>query len=497
MQQFLKYTFASVIGCLIASLALLFVAATVIAGIALSGDTSAVTLTGNSVLHVKLEGEISEIDDVYPLQSVLGPAVVSQRLSDIVDAIDLAADLPQIRAIYVECGLLSANTAALEEIRNALQRAQAKKKTVITYGKQYSQGAYYVCSVANEIGIHPQGSIDLHGLAAQSVYYKDLMAKFGVKATVLKVGKYKSFTERYTEQEMSDANREQTSRYINQLWNTIAGDIAKSRGIPLADVNECADSLSALHDMAFLQRHKLVGFTSYANDIDDNIKAKAGIDKDEELQKVTCKELIASQPTTPSSDDIIAIYHLEGSIVSTAENGLAMGDAGIVSPKVIKDLKELQDDDAVKAVVLRINSGGGEAFAAEEIWYAVQKLKEKKPVVVSMGGSAASGAYYLSVAATRIVAQPTTLTGSIGIFGVLPNVHSLMTDKLGLHFDGVKTNAHSDFDLSQSAREMDATELHLLQQYINNGYELFVKRVADGRHKTVAGDKAKAQDRDG
>ena len=481
MRQFLKFTFASFLGCIICIFCITLIAFVSVAGmIAMSSDDT-LTLKEKSVLVVNLSGSITECATDNPFNSMIGVEEGEQGLDDIVGAIDKASDSKEIAAIYIEAGLLSADYASLQEIRQALQRAKAKRKLIVSYAKEYTQGAYYVCSVADKVWIHPEGLLDLHGLAAQPMYLKDLMEKFGVKMKVVKVGQFKSATEQYTEEHMSSSNRLQVTRYINGIWDTVTEEISTTRGISKTEINRCADELTALQPTDYLLRHKLVDKTLYAEDVKTEIKKLLNADSKKALEQVACSTLNRSNIGKKSSEKKIAIYYCVGSIVRAPEAATITGDAGIVSPQMVKDLEELANDDDVKAVVIRINSGGGDAFAAEEIWHAMKTLSGRKPVVVSMGGMAASGAYYLACAATHIIAQPTTLTGSIGIFGVFPDMSELITKKLGVRFDNVKTNAHSDFNMIQTARPFNAEEEAMLQQYINRGYKLFCKRVAEGR----------------
>ncbi len=500
MTQFLKYTLATITGIVTVTVvgSILFIL--LLIGAAASGGSEPVSLQDNSVLVVNLAGEIVEHVQDNPVKKLLGEQGEQQGVDEIVKAIDAAATHDEIKGIYIECGMMQANTASLQEIRGALQRFKAKnsggEKWIVAYANEYSQGAYYVSSIADKVWINPQGMLDLHGLSAQPVFLKDLLAKVGVKMKVVKVGKYKSATEQYTEEHMSDANREQVTRYIGGIWNTIATDISKSRGISVEEVNRCADELTALQSTEYLTKHKLIDKCIYADDVKGEIKKMLKIDQDEEISQVECSAMAAlDEQESATESNMIAVYQCEGSIVQSPEAGVVMGDAGIVSYKMIDDLEKLAKDENVKAVVIRINSGGGDAFASEEIWHAVTKLKAKKPVVVSMGGAAASGAYYLSAGASWIVAQPTTLTGSIGIFGCFPDVSGLLQDKLGIKYDNVKTNKHADFDMTQRARPFNAEEEAMLQAYIDRGYEVFCKRVSDGRKIPIEKVKEIAQGR--
>lgn len=460
-------------------------------GIITSDDEGVSEVKDNSVLVVKLSGDIVEHAEKGSPLSALTEKTEIQGLDDIVSAIDNAAECKEISGIYIEAGFLQSDYSALQEIRHALLKAKKNKKWIISYADAYSQRAYYVCSAADEIWINPQGVVDIHGLSGQTTYLKDLLEKVGVKMKVIKVGTYKSATETYTEDHMSDANREQSTRYILGMWNIIAQDIAEGRGLTFKDVNSLADTLTTLQDTKFLMDKNLITRTLYSEDVKKEIKKILKLGDNDDISQISCKDL-AKLTKKSGSENKIAIYYAQGSIVQNAESGLVMGDAGIVSKKMVGDLEKLAKDDNIKAVVIRINSGGGDAFASEEIWHSVMTLKDKKPVVVSMGSMAASGAYYLSAGASWIVAQPTTLTGSIGIFGLLPDVTELMQSKLGIKFDKVITNKHADFASALTARPLSAEEEAMLQQYINRGYELFCKRVSDGRKipvdqvKTVA-----------
>ncbi len=495
MIQFFKHTIAATLGVLIATVILTVAGIAIVAGMVAADSSDTLVLEEKSVLVVNLSGEIVEHAEDNPLGMLLGQDNLQQGLDDIVGAIDKAADTPEIAAIYIEGGITSTDYASLQEIRNAIIRAKAKGKPVVSYAREYSQGAYYVCSAADKVWINPEGVLDLHGIAAKTVYYKDLLEKFGIRMKVVKVGKFKSATEQYTEERMSDENRLQVTRYTNNIWNEVVKGISTGRKISAADVNRCADSLATLQPTEWLLSHRLVDKTLYSEDVKRELKRLIGISDDKEIERVGCAALNRSGYGYKPAEKKVAVYYCEGSIVRTEEAGAIMGDAGIVSKNVIKDLERIQKDSAIAAVVIRINSGGGDAFASEEIWHAVKSLRERKPVVVSMGGAAASGAYYLSCAATHIVAQSTTLTGSIGIFGVFPDISGLTQDKLGIKYDRVKTNAHADFDILQTARPFNAEEEEMLQLYINRGYELFCKRVAEGRAMDVDSVKAIAEGR--
>lgn len=480
MKKLLKYIFVAFIGIVVTTMIACIIGIIALVNIITSDGKGMPDVKDNSVLVVKLSGSIVEHAKEDSPLSALTEKTEIQGLDDIVSAINNAADSKEIAGIYIEAGVLQSDYSALQEIRHALLTAKKNKKWIVSYSDAYSQGTYYVCSAADEIWINPQGMVDIHGLAGQTTYLKDLLEKVGVKMKVIKVGTYKSATETFTEDRMSDANREQSTRYIQGMWNIIAQDIAEGRGLTVKEVNSLADTLTALQDAKFLMNKKLITKTLYSEDVKKEIKKLLKQKDDDEISQISCQDL-AKLTKNSGTDKKIAIYYAQGSIVQNAESGLVMGDAGIVSKEVVSDLEKLAKDDNIKAVVIRINSGGGDAYASEEIWHSVATLKSKKPVVISMGNLAASGAYYLSAGASWIVAQPTTLTGSIGIFGLLPDVTELMQSKLGIKFDKVITNKHADFASALTARPMSAEEEAMLQQYINRGYELFCKRVSDGR----------------
>lgn len=487
MKSFIKYTFSTIVGVLIAGI--IMVAGLVVVGtaMALSDDTALVEVKDDSVLRLRLSGEIVEKQDADAISGMLGISDMTQRqgLNDIVGAIEKAARNENIKGLYIEAGMLQADYATLQEIRKAVIEFRKSRKWVVAFADEYTQGAYYVCSAADKVLLNPQGMLDLHGISSKPMFLKDLLAKVGVKMTVVKVGKFKSATEQYTEEQMSEANREQTTRYISNIWNVVLQDISKSRRISIDSLNIFADEMTSLQGAGYLKQHRLIDKTLYQNEVEAYLNTLLKKDKDEKVEMVGCAALNRSTIESIVSDNKIAVYYCEGSIVQNQESGMVMGDAGIVSKKMVKDLDKIAKDDDIKAVVIRVNSGGGDAFASEEIWNSVVKLKARKPVVISMGGMAASGAYYLSAGASWIVAQPTTLTGSIGIFGCFPDMSDLMQQKLGIKYDNVKTNKHADFSILQTARPFNAEEEAYLQAYINRGYELFCKRVADGRKISI------------
>uniref|UniRef100_UPI003FF05C2B signal peptide peptidase SppA n=1 Tax=Prevotella sp. TaxID=59823 RepID=UPI003FF05C2B len=482
MKQFFKSVAATVVGIFAFGIIMGIFTFISLIGMLMSGDKP--SLRDNSVMVMKLQGTINEQGQEDVMGQITGNSFNQLGLNEILSAIKKAKNEDKIKGIYLEPGALITDYATLQEIRKALEDFKKSGKWIIAYGDAMTQGCYYLASVANKLYINPEGSVDWHGLASQPMFLKDLYAKFGVKYTVVKVGKFKSFTEQYTEDKMSDANREQVSRYINGLWQQMLTDVSKSRGINKDSLNHYADGFVAFEDSKLLKTHKMVDGFCYYDEIKNIVKKQLGIKDTKRIRQASMSEVNAAVEDKYDGSTI-AVYYCQGGITSQATTSLWGGEQQIVSSNVISDLNDLAKDEDVKAVVIRINSGGGDAYASEQIWRAVSQLNKKKPVVVSMGGMAASGAYYMSMGARYIMAQPTTLTGSIGIFGAFPDISGLITQKLGVKFDEVKTNRNSGYQGALMARPFTPEELSYLQAYVNRGYTLFRKRVADGRKMSV------------
>ena len=480
MKDFFKYTAATVVGIIVFTIVCVALSVmSIVVMVASANATQAVEK--NSVLVLKLNGSIDEQGTDNTIGKLTGNYIPSTGLNDILSAIKKAKDEENIKGIYIDAGVLSTDYATLQEIRSALEDFRKSGKKIIAYADTYSQGSYYLASVADKIYLNPIGMVDWHGIGAQPVFYKDMLAKFGIKFQVVKVGTFKSATETYTEEHMSDANRLQTKMFLDGTWKQVCYAVSKSRGISVDSLNRYADELLMFQSAESLLKRKVVDGLAYASDMKDIAKAQFGIGKDDDLNRLFVSDMTNVKEKQTSGEEI-AIYYAYGDIVQSEKVSLLGGGSHcIVGSTVCNDLKDLMDDDDVKAVVIRVNSGGGDAFASEQIWHQVMELKKKKPVVVSMGGYAASGAYYMSAPASWIVAQPTTLTGSIGIFAVFPDMSGLVTQKLGVKFDEVKTNRNSTFG-NLMARPFNEEETAVMQQYVNRGYQLFRKRVADGRH---------------
>ena len=480
MKDFFKNVAATIIGLFAFGLIMTILGFICIIGM-IASSNSKPTLKDNAVMVLKLQGQIEDRSEDNWLGELTGEQFNNLGMNKILSSIRKAKDEEKVKGIYLETGILESDYATLQEIRNALADFKKSGKWIIAYGDALSQGGYYLASVANKVYINPEGNVDWHGIASQPQYIKDVAAKFGVHFTVVKVGKYKSYTETYTEDKMSDANREQVSRYIGGLWQQMLADVSKSRNISKDSLNRYADGLMVFDDAQLLKSRKMVDGFCYYDEIRDVVKRQLGLKADETINQVDYNDVDMAIDDSNLMGEEIAVYYCQGSIVRMETPSIYGSEQQIVSTKVIKDLQELADNSQVKAVVLRINSGGGDAYASEQIWRAVKELNKKKPVVVSMGGMAASGAYYMSMGAQYIMAQPTTLTGSIGIFGALPDFSDLMTKKLGFKYDEVKTNRNSAYASAGMSRPWSAEEITTMQNYVNRGYNLFRKRVAEGR----------------
>jgi len=478
MKSFLKYVLATVVGLFVFGIIMGLFAMMSLVGM-ISSSQATRNVGKNSVLVMNLSGTFSEQEQPDLLGKLTGQSMSSMGLNSTLSAIRKAKDNDDVKGIYIEAGPLSASSATLQEIRNALKDFRKSGKWIVSYGDTYSQGAYYLASVADKIYLNPQGMVDWHGLAAQPYFLKDLFAKVGVKYQVVKVGTFKSATETYTETKMSDANREQIEAFVNGTWANICKEVSESRKITVDSLNAYADRMTAFEPAENLKKYKLVDELIYADQVKGKVKELLKIDDDKSISQVSVADMQNVKEKKRDGEQI-AVYYAYGTIVQENVTGPLNQEHSIVAKDVCADLEKLAKDDDVKAVVLRVNSPGGDAYASEQIWHQIMELKAKKPVVVSMGDYAASGGYYISCPASWIVAQPNTITGSIGIFGVFPDASELVTQKLGVKFDEVKTNKNSGFG-NLMARPLNGEEISLLQGYINRGYNLFRKRVADGR----------------
>lgn len=483
MKDFIKNVGATIVGIFLFGIIIGIFGVMSLVGMVASGQATK-NVKENSVLVLKLQGDLQEQAQDDVLGQLTGNTFNSLGMDAISSAIKKAKANKDIKGIYLETGILNADVAQLQELRDQLVDFKKSGKWIVAYSDNYTQGCYYLATAADKVYINPEGSINWHGIGSQPMFVKDLLAKFGVKMQVIKVGKYKSATEMFTEEKMSDANREQTQRYIQSLWNNMCKDVSKSRNISVAKLNDLADNGVFVANGKMLLAEKMVDGVKYADEMKAEVKKLLKLDADKKISQLSIADMATVKEEGNDGDDEIAVYYAYGDIVdSPAAGSLFSNSHAIVGNDVCKDLEELANDDDVKAVVIRINSGGGSAYASEQMWHQIDLLKKKKPVVISMGGMAASGGYYMSCNANYIFAEPTTLTGSIGIFGVIPNFSDLATNKLGLKFDEVKTNRNALF--GSQARMMNEEEVTFLQGAITRGYHLFRQRVADGRKMTV------------
>ena len=483
MKDFIKNVLATMVGMFGFFIVMGVIGMMSIIGMIASGN-AAQNVEKNSVFVLNLSGTISEQGSENPLSMFTGDNSLNSGLNDILSSIKKAKANDDIKGIYIEAGALAANYATLQEIRNALADFRKSGKWIVAYGDFYTQGAYYVASVADKVYINPKGIVDWHGIGAQTMFYKDFMAKFGVKWEVVKVGTFKSATETFTEEKMSDANRLQTQTFIDGTWRNVCNAVSKSRGISVDSLNSYADSYLALQATETLVKAKMVDGMMYGDQVKNAVKKMMKLEKDDDISQLTLNDMLNVKDGKVEGSEI-AVYYAEGDIVQDPKAATMFGNNNyIASRKVCKDLEDLMNDDDVKAVVVRINSGGGDAYASEQMWHQMSELRKVKPVVVSMGDYAASGAYYMSAPASWIVAQPNTLTGSIGIFAVIPDLSGLVTTKLGVRFDEVKTNRNSTFG-NLMVRPFNAEEKAMLQASVNRGYRLFRQRVAEGRRLPV------------
>ena len=479
MKDFLKFTLATITGIIVSGVLLFIVSILMMFSMLYSSD-SEVTVRENSILKLDLDGTLVERGGEDPWSVLMGDEAAVYGLDDLLASIRKAKENENIKGIYIEAtNLATDGFASLKEVRDALADFKESGKFIVAYGDMYTQPMYYVASVADRVLLNPQGMLEWSGLSSMPVFYKDLMDKLGIRWQIFKVGTYKSAVEPFVGMEMSEANREQTMDYLASLWGEMAAEVADSRGVTVDDLNRAADRMLLFQPAGECVEVGLADTLIYKNDVRDYLKQWVGIDEDDDLRTLGLKDMKNVKKNVPKdkSGNIVAVYYADGQIGSL----MAGGGESIDGNQMIRDLRKLEEDEDVKAVVLRINSPGGSAYDSEQIWHAVGELKKEKPVIVSMGDYAASGGYYIACNADSIVAEPTTLTGSIGIFGMMPDMEGLAR-KVGVSFDVVKTNAFSDFGIP--VRPMTEGEKTLMQAYVERGYDLFLSRVAEGRGMT-------------
>ena len=485
MRNFLKTMLAVICGFALITMIFIFI---VLGILGTSMSTPSVSIKPNSIFVIELNGTVQErSNDLSNYTSLFNSSDIKYiGLDDILDAIATASTDDNIKGIYLKCGVLSAPPASISEIRDALIRFKETGKFITAYADNYSQSAYQIASIADKIYMNPEGILQITGYHLQTIFVKDLLEKVGVEMQVVKVGTYKSAVEPYILNKMSDANREQKFEMAKSLWNKFLLEVSNSRKINTEKINEFADKGITFSEAIQSVNYGLIDSLVYELDVDALLAQKMECEEDD-LQFCSLKDVKNLQKNIDYQKNKIAVVYASGAIDSGNNN-----EENIDSEKLSATLRSIAKDENIKAVVLRVNSPGGSAFGSEQIWYALNKVKANKPLIVSMGGYAASGGYYISCIADTIVAQPNTITGSIGIFGLIPNAQGLV-NKLGLSFDGVKTNEMSNF--GELFRPMSEQERSLVQGKVNRGYELFIKRCADGRSMSIDAIKSIAEGR--
>ena len=481
MKQFFKMMFASTLGFFVGLMLVGLIAVVFMIGIlaSLSSSSQAVYTpkAEESVFKIAFEGELRETAEDNPFTSFVTGKESALSLKDLLKSIRRAKEQESVKGIYLDMGVFSGGTASLDAIRRALMDFKESGKFIVAYADSYTQGGYYLASVADKIYLNPQGVLGLTGISSQTMFYKGLLQKIGVEMMVFKVGTYKGAVEPFIADKLSDANREQITSYQNSIWGNITKGIAKSRNITADDVNRFADEGAFFASPEKAVEYKLIDELKYRSEVEKYLLEQSGQTGDK-LKTVGLSNMKNIKKTEREYRNKIAIVYAEGEIMQQIISSPYSGNYPYISEKINDDLKKLADNEDVKAVVLRINSPGGSAYTSEQIWKQVYELKKKKPVVVSMGSVAASGGYYIASGASKIIAEPNTLTGSIGIFGMFPNTTGLF-NKLALTTDIVKTNKYADF--GDPARPMTNDEKALIQGYIERGYDTFLTRCAEGR----------------
>ena len=479
--NFIKTFLASLLAFFVANFVWFFLMIMFFVGVAALSQSSTVAVSPKSVLHIDLAESIVDapVDDPF---SEFDPMSMDMQKSlsnmDVMHAIGAAATDPNIEGIYINLtGAGTVSAAMLEEVRGYLNSFKESNKFIIAYGETYSQGGYYLASVADSIYLNPAGQMDWRGLAMQVVFYKGLLDKLGVEPQVFRHGTFKSAVEPYILNRMSPANRTQMETIANSIWGSLVNDIAEARNLSIDSLNMYATELSAMMPAEVVEK-RLIDGLKYEDEIQDILREKLELDADEDVNFVTLGEYVASNPYTETySDNKIEVIYAEGQIV---QGRSAKGSLG--STTLAEQLAEARMDENVKAVVLRVNSPGGSALASEVMWREMELLRQQKPVIVSMGDYAASGGYYISAPADVIIADANTLTGSIGVFGLMFNAEKTLQNKLGVSIDVAKTNPSAD--MGSFHRGVTASERDFIMKGIEEVYSTFVNHVADGRNMT-------------
>ena len=471
MKNFLKTTLAVFVALILFTIISGIVSISMLGAIASMGSTET-TLQDNSILKINLTGTLTERVNEESLEYLLAQAnnqPTPLGLNDLRSSLKKAATSDKIKALYLNCGSLSASPASAQELRTLIENFKTESgKPVYAYGDNYSQSAYWIASIADTLILNPQGTIGLVGMATQIPFFHEALDKLGVKMEIFKVGTFKSAVEPYILDEMSEPNRLQNEKMLNSMWSEIVEDIASSRNISANDINQHIDKGLVFSEANNILNQGFIDLIKYESEVTTLLKEQFG----EDIKFVSHSKMKNIPSTEKFSVNTVAVLYATGEIDAGSEGEMNSND-------IVKELNKLANNDDVKAVVLRVNSPGGSAFGSEQMWFAAKQLRAKKPLIVSMSDYAASGGYYMSCIADTIVAQPTTLTGSIGIFGMFPNFAGV-ADKIGVNFSTVKTNDIAD--LGNTMRPMTDSERAIIQNHVNRGYELFISRCAEGRN---------------
>lgn len=482
MREFFKYLFASMLGFFLSIIIVFVICFIVVMGLVSSIDTDkTITVSNNSVLFLNLDQAITERTPKKTfgnLPIVGGDEKDAIGLNDFLKALQKAKTDDNIKCIYLNVSSPNAGFATLREVRNALVDFKKSHKKIIAYSEVYTQGAYYLASVADKVYLNPEGALEFKGFSSELTFFKGTLEKVGVEMQVIRVGNYKSAVEPFILDKMSDYNRKQVTAYVGGLYNTFLSDIAESRNIQKDSLYNIADNYKIRQPQDAVI-FKMIDALKYKDQILEELKGLSGRTRGENIRSVSINDYAKNNSDTGEGKDKVAVIYANGEI-----NGGEGSDNQIGSERISRAIRKARLDDDIKAVVLRINSPGGSALASDVIWREVVLTRKEKPVIASFGDVAASGGYYIGCAADSIFVQPNTITGSIGVFGIIPNFQNLMTNKLGITFDGVKTGKYAD--IMATNRPMTEGERFIIQNELNRVYSGFVSRVADGRKKSKA-----------
>jgi len=482
MREFFKYLFASMLGFFLSIVIVFIICFVVVVGLISSIDSDkTVVVSNNSVLFLNLDQAITERTPKNPfgnLPIVGGEEKEAIGLNDFLKALQKAKTDDNIKCIYLNVSSPNAGYATLREVRNALIDFKKSHKKIIAYSEVYTQGAYYLASVADKVYLNPEGALEFKGFSSELTFFKGTLEKVGVEMQVIRVGNYKSAVEPFILDKMSDYNRKQVTAYVGGLYNTFLTDIAQSRNIQKDSLYNIADNYKVQQPQDAVN-FKMIDALKYKDQILEELKGLSGRTRGENIRAVSINDYAKNNSDTGEGKDKVAVIYANGEI-----NGGEGSDNQIGSERISRAIRKARLDDDIKAIVLRVNSPGGSALASDVIWREVVLTRKEKPVIASFGDVAASGGYYIGCAADSIFVQPNTITGSIGVFGIIPNFQNLMTNKLGITFDGVKTGKYAD--IMATNRPMTAGERFIIQNELNRIYSGFVSRVADGRKKSKA-----------